>query len=71
VIRVRDNGDGIEPQFLPHVFEPFRQGASKTMRTGLGLGLAIVRRLIDLHGGQIDAESNGPGRPPSMLAVTR
>ena len=62
VIEVRDSGDGIDPSFLPHVFEPFRQGASATMRSGLGLGLAIVRRLVDLHGGRITAESGGPGR---------
>lgn len=62
VLRVTDNGEGIDPQFLPHVFEPFRQGVSKTMRSGLGLGLAIVRRLIDLHGGRIDAASQGAGQ---------
>jgi signal transduction histidine kinase/ActR/RegA family two-component response regulator len=62
VIRVTDSGDGIEPEFLPHVFEPFRQGTSATMRSGLGLGLAIVRRLVDLHGGRITAESEGAGK---------
>jgi hypothetical protein len=63
VIRVTDSGEGIDPEFLPHVFEPFRQGvSSKTMRSGLGLGLAIVKRLVDLHGGRIVAESSGPGR---------
>lgn len=63
VIRVKDSGEGIDPSFLPHVFEPFRQGASSsTMRSGLGLGLAIVRRLVDLHGGRIAAESGGAGR---------
>ena len=63
VVRVTDTGNGIEPSFLPHVFEPFRQGASDTtMRSGLGLGLAIVRRLVDLHGGRIIAESDGIGR---------
>jgi signal transduction histidine kinase len=61
VVTVADNGEGIDPAFLPHVFEPFRQGASLTMRSGLGLGLAIVRRLVDLHGGQITAESSGAG----------
>lgn len=61
IVKVSDNGDGIDPAFLPHVFEPFRQGASST-RSGLGLGLAIVRRLVDLHGGRITAESEGPGR---------
>ena len=61
VLRVSDNGEGIDPYFLPHLFEPFRQGVSKTMRSGLGLGLAIVRRLVDLHGGRIDAASQGAG----------
>ena len=62
VVRVRDNGEGIDPGFLPHVFEPFRQGASSTMRAGLGLGLAIVHRLVDLHGGRITADSRGRGQ---------
>lgn len=61
VLRVTDTGEGINPSFLPHVFEPFRQGNASTMRTGLGLGLAIVRRLVDLHGGRISAESAGVG----------
>jgi PAS domain S-box-containing protein len=61
-IRVADSGDGIDPSFLPHVFEPFRQGQSRTMRSGLGLGLAIVRRLVDLHGGRITAASDGAGK---------
>ena len=60
-VRVKDSGEGIDPSFLPHIFEPFRQGAKKTMRSGLGLGLAIVRRLVDLHGGRITAESAGTG----------
>ncbi len=62
VISVADTGEGIAPSFLPHVFEPFRQGASATMRTGMGLGLAIVQRLVDLHGGQITVESEGSGK---------
>src|SRR5687768_484624 len=62
VARVTDSGEGIDPGFLPHVFEPFRQGISNTTRSGLGLGLAIVRRLVDLHGGRITAESDGVGR---------
>jgi signal transduction histidine kinase/CheY-like chemotaxis protein len=63
VVRVKDSGEGIDPSFLPHVFEPFRQSASSlAMRSGLGLGLAIVRRLVDLHGGRIAVDSGGAGR---------
>jgi PAS domain S-box-containing protein len=60
-ITVVDDGPGIDPQFLPHVFERFRQAdASSTRRHGgLGLGLAIVRHLVELHGGSVHAQ-NGP-----------
>jgi signal transduction histidine kinase/CheY-like chemotaxis protein len=63
-IVVRDTGAGIEPSFLPHVFERFRQADSTTTRahSGMGLGLAIVRHLIELHGGTIEAASEGVGR---------
>ena len=62
VISVADTGEGIEARLLPHIFEPFRQGASTTMRTGMGLGLAIVQRLVDLHGGSITVTSEGTGQ---------
>jgi PAS domain S-box-containing protein len=60
-IVVTDTGVGIKPEFLPHVFDRFRQGDQATTRQhgGLGLGLAIVRHLIELHGGTIKAESQG------------
>jgi len=62
VISVADTGEGIEARLLPHIFEPFRQGASTTMRTGMGLGLAIVQRLVDLHSGSITVTSEGTGQ---------
>ena len=63
-LSVRDSGEGIDPHFLPHVFEPFRQQDSSTTRAhgGIGLGLAIVRRLVELHRGTIRAMSDGRGR---------
>lgn len=61
-IQIIDNGIGIEPDFLPYVFDRFRQADSSTTRSygGLGLGLAIVRHLVEQHGGKVDAENN-PG----------
>ncbi|MGZ5131421.1 MAG: ATP-binding protein [Caldimonas sp.] len=60
---VRDNGIGIDPQFLPQVFDRFRQADASTTRAhgGLGLGLSIARQLVELHGGSIQAASDGPG----------
>jgi signal transduction histidine kinase len=60
-IVVTDSGKGIDPSFLPHVFAPFRQADASTTRDqgGLGLGLAIVRQLAELHGGSVRAESSG------------
>jgi len=62
-IIVTDSGAGIEPDFLPHVFERFRQadGAVNRLHGGLGLGLAIVRHLVELHGGTVRATSPGRG----------
>ena len=69
-IQVSDSGPGINPAFLPHVFERFRQADGTTTRTygGLGLGLAIVRHLVELHGGIITAENRAEG-PGAIFTV--
>ncbi|MFZ0062679.1 MAG: hybrid sensor histidine kinase/response regulator [Pyrinomonadaceae bacterium] len=63
-VSICDNGQGITPEFLPHVFDRFRQADGTTTRAhgGLGLGLAIVRHLVEAHGGTVAAESLGAGR---------
>ncbi len=70
-IVVSDSGAGIEPEFLPHVFERFRQGEGGTRRRfgGLGLGLAIVWHLVELHGGRVSAESEGADRGATFRVV--
>lgn len=68
-IRVSDNGSGIPPEFLPFVFDRFRQADSSSTRShgGLGLGLAIVRHLVELHGGTVSAESPGIGKGATFI----
>jgi len=63
VLTVRDNGVGIPPALLGAIFEPFTQGGAGTDRDGggLGLGLSVVRRVVKLHGGRVEARSGGPG----------
>jgi CheY-like chemotaxis protein len=68
---VEDTGEGISADFLPHVFERFRQGDASNTRShgGLGLGLAVVRHLVELHGGTIEARSEGEGRGAAFTVV--
>ena len=68
-VSVRDNGIGIAPEHLPHVFEMFSQVTPALERSegGLGIGLALVRGLLELHGGSIEARSDGPGRGSEFI----
>ena len=68
-IVVADTGAGIAPAFLPHVFQPFRQQDATATRAhgGLGLGLAIVKHLVELHGGSIEARSEGEGKGATFV----
>jgi signal transduction histidine kinase len=70
-IVVTDTGQGIRPDFLPYVFEPFRQAeaASRRREGGIGLGLAIVRRVVELHGGRVEARSEGEGKGTEMTVI--
>ena len=72
-VTVRDNGKGIRPEFLPYVFDRFRQEDGSTTRThgGLGLGLAIVRHIVELHGGSVRAVSDGEGRGAAFEITLR
>jgi signal transduction histidine kinase/CheY-like chemotaxis protein len=69
-LSVSDTGIGIDPLFLPDVFDTFRQADASTTRTygGLGLGLSIVRHIVELHGGEVRAESEGIGKGAKFLA---
>ena len=64
VLTVSDNGQGIDPSFLPHIFEIFRQADASTNRSqqGMGIGLAVVQQLVELHGGLVTAGSAGKGK---------
>jgi signal transduction histidine kinase len=62
VVTVSDSGIGIEPEFLPYVFERFKQASTTERQKGLGLGLAIVRTIVSMHGGSVEASSEGRGR---------
>lgn len=66
---IEDDGAGIVPELLPHVFDAFRQGEQGLDRNpgGLGIGLTLVRRLAALHGGRVDAQSGGPGRGSAFV----
>ena len=70
-IIVSDTGQGISPDFLPHVFDRFRQADQKTSRQhgGMGLGLAIVRHLVEMHGGTVRADSEGEGKGATFTVM--
>lgn len=69
VVTVSDNGPGISPEMLPRLFDPFTQAEadSGSARAGLGIGLALVRSLVELHGGTVTAESDGPGKGSAFV----
>lgn len=79
VINVSDTGEGISPEFLPHIFDRFRQAEGSITRQhgGLGLGLAIVRHLVEAHGGTVQASSQGTGQGATftvtfpLIAISR
>ncbi len=71
ILAVQDTGAGIEPAFIPHVFEQFRQGEGGLSRKhgGLGLGLAVVKQLIELHGGSVGVSSPGTGKGATFIVT--
>ena len=70
---VRDSGEGISPEFLPHIFEKFRQADTGSARrfAGLGLGLAITKQLVESHGGTIAVHSEGRGKGAMFACACR
>jgi signal transduction histidine kinase/CheY-like chemotaxis protein len=71
VIKVRDNGTGISPELMPHIFEMFAQAERAAIKSpgGLGIGLTLVKRLVEMHGGTIAARSDGPGKGSEFVIV--
>ena len=67
ILRVQDNGRGIAPDLLPRVFDRFWQASGKNMAGGLGLGLALVKSLVELHGGNVGARSDGAGTGTELI----
>jgi signal transduction histidine kinase len=69
VVRVRDSGAGIEPDMLDRIFEPFVQSSRAVDRAagGLGIGLTLARRLVEMHGGSVSAHSDGPGKGAELV----
>ena len=73
VLRIRDTGVGISPEMLPRIFDLFTQGDQSLAHTsgGLGVGLTLVHRLIELHGGRVSVHSDGAGEGASSRSVSR
>jgi two-component system CheB/CheR fusion protein len=69
VLAVRDDGAGIAPDLLPRVFDLFTQGEQALDRSdaGLGIGLTLVRSLVEMHGGAVEARSDGPGKGSEFI----
>ena len=61
-VSIQDEGSGMPTELLPHVFEPFVQAGRPGESSGLGIGLTLVKRFVELHGGSVEASSDGPGK---------